>query len=255
MVRTNLKTMKTIFLGDTHGHDTWKGIIAKEAPDRVVFIGDYFDSYDKELTTAIQIHNVKEIIDLKKTGAMEIIMLIGNHDHHYFPEVGYTGTSGYQAGGAPAIGHFLNENREHFQMAYGMENILCTHAGVGYEWLVNDQYFNDKTDTSLTAVVDYINDLWKHKPQEFCFTPYGFDMYGDSITQTPIWIRPEALRKVNKDTFLKESFIQIVGHTGQNQIDIAGKATGGRYFFIDTLGTSGEYLIHKDGVFSAGVKP
>lgn len=240
--------MKTIFLGDTHGRDKWKDIIAIESPDRVVFIGDYFDSYDKELTTAIQIHNVKEIIDLKKTGAMEIIMLIGNHDHHYFPEIGYTGTSGYQAGGAAAIGQFLDENREHFQMAYGMENILCTHAGVGHNWLVKQMGYS----VTEGHVADFINSIWKHKPKAFEFTPSGFDMYGDSETQTPIWIRPQALLKVNRDSFLKESFIQIVGHTKQHRIDIAGASTGGRYFFIDTFDTSCEYLIHEDGVFSVG---
>ena len=32
--------MKTIFLGDTHGRSLWKDIVAKETPDRVVFIGD-----------------------------------------------------------------------------------------------------------------------------------------------------------------------------------------------------------------------
>jgi len=38
--------MKTIFIGDIHGQDTWKKIVESENPDRVVFIGDYFDSFD-----------------------------------------------------------------------------------------------------------------------------------------------------------------------------------------------------------------
>jgi len=49
--------MRTIFLGDTHGRPTWKDIITKENPDRVVFIGDYFDSFD--IGGAEQIHNFK----------------------------------------------------------------------------------------------------------------------------------------------------------------------------------------------------
>lgn len=50
----------------------------------------------------------------------------------------------------------------------------------------------------------------------------------------------------------KSGIVQIVGHTNQNQIDIKGKATGGKYYFIDTLGTSGEYLIIEDGQFKVG---
>jgi len=234
---------RTIFLGDTHGHDTWKAIIAYANPDRVVFIGDYFDSRVKELTAAVQMFNMNEIIEFKKTGVMEVILLIGNHDYHYFPEIGYNGTSGYQSGAANEIGRLLNENREHFQMAYLLDNVLCTHAGVGYDWLMNQIYYNPEVD----PIDKYINDFWKYKPKSFQFA--GIDPYGDSKTQTPIWIRPYSLMSGNKDTFLKEEYIQIVGHTTVDTIDM-GKATGGRYYFIDTLGKSGEFLIYEDGVFS-----
>ena len=38
--------MKTIFIGDIHGRSIWKDIVARENADRVVFIGDYFDSFN-----------------------------------------------------------------------------------------------------------------------------------------------------------------------------------------------------------------
>lgn len=69
--------MKTIFIGDIHGRDIWKDIVSQEKPDRVVFIGDYFDSFD--IKGPVQIHNFKEIIEFKKSGECEVIMLIGNH--------------------------------------------------------------------------------------------------------------------------------------------------------------------------------
>jgi hypothetical protein len=53
--------------------------------------------------------------------------------------------------------------------------------------------------------------------------------------------------RANKDT-LRKKVIQVVGHTQQQQIDIKGMATGNRYYYIDTLDTSGEYLIIEDGV-------
>ena len=235
---------KTIFLGDTHGRDIWKAIITKANPDRVVFIGDYFDTFNKKLTPAVQMFNMNEIIEFKKTGVMEVILLIGNHDYHYFPEIGYNGTSGYQSGAAIEIGRLLNENREHFQMAYLLDNVLCTHAGVGYDWLVNQMQYSSQHEDNIA---DFINDIWKYKPQSFQFN--GFDLTGESKTQTPIWIRPHSLMSGNKETALKEQFIQIVGHTTVETIDM-GKSTGGRYYVIDTLGKSGEYLIYEDGVFS-----
>ena len=38
--------MKTIVIGDTHGRSNWKLAIHQDKPDRVIFIGDYFDSFD-----------------------------------------------------------------------------------------------------------------------------------------------------------------------------------------------------------------
>jgi hypothetical protein len=58
--------------------------------------------------------------------------------------------------------------------------------------------------------------------------------------------------KANYDT-LRKKIIQVVGHTPQDNIDIKGKATGGRYYFIDTLEyNQGQYLIVTDKVVSLG---
>ena len=223
--------MKTVILGDTHGRDYWKGIVASESPDRVIFIGDYFDSFDN--TAVEQMHNFKEIIDWKQSGQSEVIMLIGNHDYHYMRGVSQY-YSGYQAGARPAIEQLLYENRQHMQMAYGMGGFIFSHAGVSMDWLQAHGYDNESN------LIDWINDMWKYKPNVFGFA--GRDPYGDSKISSPIWIRPYSLQAANRDT-LRDQFIQVVGHTTQGKIDTEGKSTGGRYYYIDTLGTSGQYMI------------
>lgn len=231
--------MKTIFLGDTHGRSLWKDIITKESPDRVVFIGDYFDSFD--IGGAEQQFNFKEIIAFKESGQCEVILLIGNHDYHYYP--GGETYSGYQHGAAPAIKQLLEENKHHMQMCYQLDNILCSHAGIGHNWLVEQEKYESG------SIADFVNDIWNYKPIRFMF--YGFDPYGDNKTQTPIWIRPKSLLAGNKETFLKKDYIQIAGHTQVNKIDIEGKATGGRYYFIDAIEV-GQYLVYEDNEFKLG---
>ena len=232
--------MKTVILGDTHGRPFWKSIVANESPDRVIFIGDYFDSYN-EYTAAEQMHNFKEIIDWKQSGQSEVIMLIGNHDYHYMPGV-TEHYSGYQYGPSFAIQRLLEENKQHMQMAYQMGIILFSHAGISHHWLENwTSVYGYAGDNH---VVDIVNDLWKYKPGVFKFI--GDDPYGDSTISSPIWIRPKSLQKANHDT-LRTQFIQVVGHTQQDQIDTKGKSTGGRYYYIDALGTSGEYMVINDG--------
>jgi len=235
---TNTVEMKTIVLGDTHGRSNWKLAIYQEEPvDRVIFIGDYFDSYD--LSGVEQINNFKEIIRYKESNPqVEVIMLIGNHDHHYFPEIGYTGTSGYQSRIAPSITQVIDENRQHLQMAYQMDEFLFTHAGVSPVFM--DEVFGNN-GWQKENVAEDLNELFRYKPRAFEFN--GFDAYGDNTTRS--------LMSANKkhDKGLKKDYIQIVGHTGMKKLDLKGsdQFTGGRYYFIDTMETSGDYLIIEDG--------
>lgn len=236
--------MKTIVLGDTHGRSFWKLAVHQDKPDRVIFIGDYFDSF--EISGLEQIHNFKEIIKYKEDNPqVEVVMLIGNHDHHYFPEVGYTGTSGYQSGIAPNISQVIDENRNHLQMAYSFDKYLFTHAGVSPVFM--DEAFGENGWSKETIVED-LNELFKHKPRAFDFN--GFEATGDNTTQTPIWIRPRALMGINKkhSKGLKNDYIQIVGHTQMKRlsIELSKQFTGGKYYFIDTMETTGEYLVCQD---------
>jgi predicted phosphodiesterase len=235
--------MKTIVLGDTHGRNIWKEIVFQEKADRVIFIGDYFDSFD--IGPAEQMFNFREIIDFKEKGECEVILLVGNHDFHYYP--GGETYSGYKAGVAPAIRQMLQENNHHLQMCYQLDNILFTHAGIGHDWLT----YQNKYESG--PIADFVNDIWKYQPNRFMF--YGIDQYGNTKTQTPIWIRPQALMAGNRDTFLKTDYIQVVGHTHVRKIDIEGKATGGRYYFIDTFDTSGQFLIYENEKFRLGEYP
>lgn len=246
---------KNIYIGDIHGRDVWKQIVEKhDDADNIVFIGDYFDSFD--ISPVEQLHNIGQIVEFKKDkdfpGKTKVNLLIGNHDHHYWPGVGRSGTSGYQAVHSFQFEQFFNINKHHFKMAALVGNVLCTHAGVSPIFL-EDNGWNEGDD-----IVEFLNDLFHHKPNEFTFD-YCADRnigipvngYGDDEWQSPIWIRPKSLQRVNKRTDLKKNYIQIVGHTQQDNIDIKGKATGGKYFYIDTLPV-GQYLIEEEGEFKIG---
>jgi hypothetical protein len=252
--------MKTVVIGDTHGRSLWKLITHQEKDaDRVIFIGDYFDSFD--ISGVEQLHNFREIIEYKETSGKEVVLLIGNHDYHYFPEIGYNGTSGYQTRIAPSISQVVDENRHHLQMAYGFGEYLFTHAGVSPIFM--DEVFGSNGWSKENVVAD-LNELFKHKPKAFNFN--GFDPTGDNITQTPIWIRPRSLMasnnmsvnkknpKLSSNNSLKKDYIQIVGHTQVVKLDLDGamKAMGGRYYLIDCQGTTGEYLIIENDKFKIG---
>lgn len=249
--------MKRVLLGDTHGRSFWKLALHTQEWDEAVFIGDYFDTHD-DISAVAQIANFKDICQFKRqeieAGKRKVVMLIGNHDEHYFPYMGYTGTSGYQAGVAASISQVLTENEDLLQMAYSFDNFLCTHAGVGETWL-NKQLSlvpNLKIAIPLDTaerIANFVNELWKHKPKSFKFNGL-YDMSGDDIGQTPIWIRPYSLAKDSQE-LCNMGIIQVVGHTGMKKLDIDGKNPRS-YVFVDTLGHSGEYLIINDGKLEVG---
>jgi len=253
---------KTIIIGDVHGRDQWKQIVAQEKDaDTVIFLGDYFDSFN--ISAVEQMHNFKEIVEFKETSftnagtddqhKTRVIMLIGNHDYHYFPEINDSSTSGYQKRMAMVIKQLIGENREHLEVAYRMGEFVFSHAGISSEWL--DDTVMDWTEKNM---VDKINELFKYTPLALDYRSYrmlnsteviGSGGYGNESYQGPMWIRPKALMSVNKDT-LRKKIIQVVGHTYQNEIDKEGKATGGRYYFVDVQETSQEYMIITDGQIS-----
>jgi hypothetical protein len=246
--------MKLVAIGDIHGRDYWKQIIDQEQDaDMFVFVGDYFDSFT--IKGADQINNFLDIIEFKKQSKVPVILLIGNHDYHYYPGIEDNGTSGYQTLMAPSIKHVIDDNKQHLQVAYQVGEFVFTHAGLSSEWL-DDRVVGWSVD-SLDAT---INDLFRFQPQKLAYRPYkqvgdqvyGVGGYGSETFQGPLWIRPKALMAANRDT-LRNQIIQVVGHTPQDTIDIKGKSTGGRYYFIDTLEYGqNQYLVVKDGVVSLG---
>lgn len=219
--------MKIIVLGDTHGRTIWKQIVEKEQDaDIIVFIGDYFDTKE-QIDNIQQLSNFKEIIEYKRQNFDKVVLLTGNHDFHYLP----TSTqkySGYQYWSKTDFGEVLSQaiKDENIQMCFKYENYLMTHAGITKTWAT-------KNNIDLNNIDNSINELFKYQPNQFEFTiGRNRDQYGDDITQTPIWVRPWALGKDGLD-----NYIQVVGHTEQDSIQITPNI-----ILIDTLGTSKEYL-------------
>lgn len=106
--------MKTIVLGDTHGRTDWKRII-DQSFDRVIFIGDYVDTHES-ITPIEQIDNLREIIMFKQKYLDEVILLIGNHDYHYWPTISEC-YSGYQPKMRASFEYEFKEFGELFQIA------------------------------------------------------------------------------------------------------------------------------------------
>lgn len=245
---------KIIFVGDLHGRIILEEILEKHPDwDQIRTVGDYFDSWDATFTE--QLYSFNEFIILKKQYPDRVSLGYGNHDGYSI--LNQSVISGYQEKNALRIGGLIQENLHLFDLAYSIDNILCTHAGVTYKWIeecVKElKGIIEFPEYTAESLANFVKDVWKYKPLFFDFGVFRDRMYidgsGDNIFQGPLWVRPRSLQEGAKD--IKDAnIIQIVGHTGQNQIDVKGKSTGGKYYYIDTLGTSKEYLVYENGEFT-----
>jgi predicted phosphodiesterase len=193
---------KVIVLGDIHGRDIWKKIIENESDfDLVIFVGDYFDSFDIDIMT--QIHNFRDIIAFRNENPGKVITLLGNHDFHYT-----SGCIGSYSGFDYNI--FYNMRLEidtlikdgTLLIAHQIGNYLFTHAGV-------TKTFCEENGIDTDNLVESLNEYLIFKPNTFNFkSGKNRSAYGDDITQGPLWVRPNSLL----DDGL--NYIHVIGHTG-----------------------------------------
>lgn len=243
---------RIITLGDTHGRKNWKTILEKELNncDRFIFIGDYFDSHDKDSNGRTQIENFKDILEVKLANPEKIILLIGNHDFHYISSVGET-YSGYQGAYAMEIGELVEQAIKNglIQVCHLEDNFFFSHAGLTKTWTNSIfRMYSKKTNTIMNNInplvdevfVKILNDYLVYQPKVFTFAlGNNFSQTGDDITQGPLWVRPYSL---SKDKI--ENVWCVVGHTQVMKLSIVNEH---QIILTDCLGESGEYLIIENG--------
>lgn len=202
---------KILIIPDVHGTREWikaKNMINK--CDYIVALGDWFDNHkDKDWNEVNQIDNLKEFFEFKNKYSNKIYSCLGNHDMHYLFNYYGERYSGYQRDKAWNIREFLEKNCDQFKVAARIDDVVFSHAGISAAWMKNKGY---KTFEEMNT--DIIKDTTTRSDrfQDLRFYSNGeCDLYGNEPTQTPVWIRPEALWGLDGDNLYFPH--QIVGHT------------------------------------------
>ena len=215
-------------IGDIHGRDAWKRLVDEDCIN--IFVGDYFDPYDKIHFMDLQ-YNFTEIIEYKKKHPENVVLLYGNHDYEYLPGI-FEKSNRFDNKNAQTISWLLMKTIDLFEgVAYAIgEDYLVSHAGVTRDW--KNAYLPDVADIKPSSMAAAINDLWNKDKKSFSFSAncYGMDCYGEDPHHSPIWVRPESLCLHN--LYRGTSVVQIVGHTKMKEIaEVAGVV------FVDCLDT------------------
>lgn len=192
--------MKTIVLGDIHGRICWYDIIEKENPDRIIFLGDYVSTHDKNISIEQQCSNLEDILNFKEGFGENCILLRGNHDMQHLA-YSWAECSGY----FPHVAQWLVGIKDRFlrltQWVYIQDDLVFSHAGITDQFW---EYLNLGEPTKDNILK--INELEPSPLFGFTSNRFG-DYYGDSPTQPLTWVRPITLMEHNI------GWKQVVGHT------------------------------------------
>lgn len=256
---------KILTLGDVHGRDRWmfhthgspyefdfwKEAVENGAPgdddfwqdypymefDKIIFIGDYVDSYD--LNNEAILKNLKNIAFFKKMVPNKVVLLVGNHDIQYF--IHNQICSGYRGEMLHDLNDIFKDKELDLKLAHlekdeNGKKYLWTHAGVTRGWLketkidvLDPEYrFFDIVKELETQEIDvFLNGLFEIK----CDNLFQVDVLSGGIHPWagPLWVRPPVF---NKDRL--EGINQIVGHTPQAGIKIENIKEV-KHYFVDCL--------------------
>ena len=146
--------VKTLILADIHNRwDKAEKIINHEAPDKIVFLGDYFDDFGDDFRIA------KGTAEWLSTSlnAKNRIHLMGNHDTNYaFKHRSYK-CSGYSQIKDFAINDVLNDSDwRRLPLYTWVGSWLCSHAGVHPHFYIkysNSEPFKDWLETTCNEAL------------------------------------------------------------------------------------------------------
>jgi hypothetical protein len=248
--------MKTLTIGDIHGRRTWvkflfgsedlfrewkrasdlgrtdmlKSIVPMYDYDKIIFVGDYVDSFD--VSNVEMKDNLQDIIFVARVERDRLVLLLGNHDVQYFlPKAG--GCSGFRPEMKWDFQELFQRDRELFQLAYQWKDWLWTHAGI------NERFFSDHMENRPRHQTEdwayMLNDmLMREESQIF---QVSLLRGGASLYAGPLWTDR---RELMKDPM--PGINQIVGHTQVNEIETV-EGPNSTLVFVDTLGFSGKPFV------------
>lgn len=235
-------------IGDPHGFRIVEKIEELlKTHDKVVVTGDYVDHWTRDAQEMM--HNLIDLIQLKKKYPNRIVLILGNHDLPYyflgdFNMYNLTMCTGHNIDAAVTLNIIYKDNIGLFQTAYqindGENKYLWTHAGLSQHWMdtqyqyVKKRMYSDVED-DFPDMADRLNAAFFMRVSQLFIVPRSRGGWG-SAAGGPFWAD-------KTDTLYRsaENFHQIVGHSKVKDILTARINTYTSITYTDVLDTDFKY--------------
>lgn len=182
--------------------------------DRMVFLGDLVDDWDKEFDIELYKETLETLIKLMERYPDTMICL-GNHDYGYLHHLPHSGYSLY-------VNSLVVEKYKEImslgnvKIIHRVDNLIFSHAGL-CERFLNKEYelFGNETIDEIIELIEKLppSELWNNL--------------------SPLWVRPQY---GNQIMYEEDKYIQVVGHTPTEDI-----------YIKDNLISCDVFSTHRDG--------
>lgn len=212
--------MKRLILPDIHGEYYFlEGVYNKENPDEVVLLGDYLDTHF-DISDELMKESFYNILRLReehfKTKNDKFTMLIGNHDYHYLTSDKDEQYSQFNyvtyKWAHDELVKLYNDKILTWCYIDEINKIIYSHAGISNTWMKETCKKPITRPEGITELED-INTKTEIEDFKFDYLIGPYSSTGDTIYNSPIWIRPFSLLRdmyIDKDGYVWK---QVVGHT------------------------------------------
>lgn len=201
--------------------------------DKVIFIGDYCDSFD---IPPIQIlDNVKNIIKFKEMYPEKVVLLLGNHDIHYFWTTDRY--SGFELSIYHDLKNIFESNLDKFKIAFQIDNFLWTHAGVTSKWWEKVLPSLESEDNRFKFLYDECKNISDYLNTMFQVGDRNINSISNLRRRGYIegadWAGPLWAHDTEMNAALT-GYHQIVGHTHKEKVLTSYRGHNTSVTFIDT---------------------
>lgn len=215
---------KVLIISDVHARTFWKEATEKydQECDKIIFLGDYVDPYpDEGITRKQAIQILKEIIEYKKNNKDKTILLLGNHDAHYFIK-NFPRSSRFDSSHAYKIREIYLPNKSLFKLAHKEiiddKKYLFTHAGLINSWVErNKNIIGEPSVESLNNLLDLkigikaLSNISNYRT--WLGEESGSILWSDVREKIDIEKSKETSVIPNEDSIVEGYDYQIFGHT------------------------------------------
>ncbi len=206
--------MKVLVIPDVHLKPymfEWaEKLLNVKVADTAVCLMDLADDWNKGLQLDLYRQIYNSAIDFAQKFP-EAKWCYGNHDLSYLwgeMESGFSGAAAatVQEGIARLNGALPDDNP--IRYIQRIDNVIFSHGGISEDFVrrhIIPSKVNSSNPEDVQFVIDEINVLWRN------------DMWRDD---SPIWFRPQSGYAEYMPVYLPEGYLQVVGHTPVEDIQV-----------------------------------